>query len=250
MGKVIAYLRVSTEEQTKGFGLKEQRDKLEAYCYFKSWQMVEWIEDAGFSGGNTNRPGLLGLLNAVRSGEVSVVLTYKADRLSRSLKDLLVLIEDELEPRGVAFVSATEDFNTNTASGKAFLSMLGTFAEFERNTIRERTLGGRKQKARSGGYAAGSPAIGYIADGKQLVVSNDEAVVVRNIFLMHSEGYALRAIAEELNKSKVKTKRGGQWYASTVRYILENSKYQGVLRQSFKDEYFETNKPELNIIEF
>ncbi len=55
MGKVIAYLRVSTEEQTKGFGLKEQRDKLEAYCYFKSWQMVEWIEDAGFSGGNTNR---------------------------------------------------------------------------------------------------------------------------------------------------------------------------------------------------
>lgn len=115
--------------------------------------------------------------------------------------------------------------NTNTTSSIAFLSMLGTFTKFERNTIHERTLGGRKQKARRGGYASGSPALGYVAEDKQLFVNDLESVIVKDIFLMHSEGIGLRAIAAELNKSKIKTKRGGQWYASTVKYILENSKY-------------------------
>lgn len=245
--RVAAYLRVSTEEQAKGFGLEEQREKLSAYCQFRGWTKVTWYEDPGYSGGSTDRPGLTALLEAVRAEEVDVVLTYKADRLSRKLKDLLMLIEDELTPRGVAFVSATEDFNTGTASGKAFLSMLGTFAEFERNTIRERTMGGRKQKARQGGYAVGEPPLGYRAKEGHLEVDPTQAQIVAKIFAMREAGATLEGIAAELNKEGVPTKRGGKWYAATVRYILQNPKYRGILRQSFQGETFEAESPTLRI---
>lgn len=245
--KVAAYLRVSTEEQTKGFGLDEQREKLAGYCQFKGWEEICWFTDPGYSGGSMNRPGLQALLNAIQQDEVSVVLTYKADRLSRKLKDLLVLIEDELAPRGVAFISATEDFNTATASGKAFFSMLGTFAEFERNVIRDRTLGGRKQKARQGGYAAGEPPLGYEAKDRELLIREDQAVVVRDIFAWRQQGETLQHIAERLNQTGVATKRGGKWYPGTVRYLLENPKYHGLLRHQFAAEVFETAVPHLKI---
>jgi len=245
--RITAYLRVSTEEQTKGFGLEEQREKLQAYCQFRGWTEVTWYEDPGYSGGNMDRPGLTALLEDVRAGKVDVVLTYKADRLSRKLKDLLVLIEDELEPRGVAFISATEDFNTGTASGKAFLSMLGTFAEFERNTIKERTLGGRKQKAARGGYAAGEPPLGYIAREKNLEIDHTQVSTVRLIFAKRAQGATLQQIADYLNAEGIPTKRNAKWHASTVKYILDNPKYRGVLQQTFEGQTIEKAAPQLRI---
>lgn len=245
--KVALYVRVSTDEQTKGFGPQEQREKLELYCKFKGWDEITWFEDLGESGGNMERPGLKKLLRAVKKKEVYAVVVYKSDRLSRSLRDLLVLIEDYFEPQDVAFISATEEFSTNTASGKAFLSMLGTFAEFERNTITERMLGGRRQKAQKGGYAAGRPALGYSPKEGNLEIDSD-AGTVRKIFELHHQGVGLRQIAKEMQNAGIPTKSGGDWHHSTVRYILRNAKYKGQWVHTFDRVAIEKPAPHLAVI--
>ena len=94
-----------------------------------------------------DREGLQRLLSDVEDGDIGAVVVYKADRLSRSLKDLLTLLDNRLEPNGVRFVSVTEQFDTSTASGRLFLQMLGSFSEFERNVITERTTEGRRPSA-------------------------------------------------------------------------------------------------------
>jgi len=94
MKKIIGYIRVSTEEQTKGFGLDVQREKVETYCSLYNLGNVEIIED-DTTGKTLNRPGLQKVLEEVRTGNVSKVVVFKADRLTRKLRDLLAIIEDE-----------------------------------------------------------------------------------------------------------------------------------------------------------
>ena len=241
MKKIIGYIRVSTEEQTKGFGLDVQREKVETYCSLYNLGNVEIIED-DTTGKTLNRPGLQKVLEEVRTGNVSKVVVFKADRLTRKLRDLLAIIEDEFEPLEVAFVSVSEQFDTSTPTGKAFLQMLGTFAELERNTIVYRTTSGRIEKARQGGNAGGATPLGYNNVDGALQKNDEEIEIVKAVFAMRADGLTYRAIANILNKDGVTTKRGGKWYASTVRYIAENPKYQGLNIYRFKVKEFGINE--------
>ena len=232
---VAAYTRISTHGQESGHGLDAQREKVEQWCALNDVDDVTWYTDTA-SGGNTDRPGLTSLTDAVHGGGVDAVVVYKSDRLSRSLKDLLNLIDDVLEPTGTAFVSVTEQFDTSTAHGRLFLQMIGSFSEFERTLITERMRDGRRQKAQNGGHASGEIPHGYEKNADGNLVLSEHAEHVRRIFRMRANGETLRSIAETLNNDGVPTKRGGEWHASTVRYILHNDKYDGLMRHVIDGE--------------
>lgn len=125
---VVGYARVSTENQLENYSIEEQTDRLKAYCAAKGWSLRKLYVDGGFSGGNTNRPALQQMLTAIRQGGVDAVVVYKLDRLSRSQKDTLTLIEDELIAHGADFVSINENFDTSTPFGRAMIGILSVFA--------------------------------------------------------------------------------------------------------------------------
>jgi DNA invertase Pin-like site-specific DNA recombinase len=248
MEKVAAYTRVSTSEQSNGYGLDTQRTKVQQWADLNDVEAVDWYEDTA-SGGDTDRPGLQEMIDDLRSCEYDALVVYKADRLSRSLKDLLTVIDDVLEPCDTAFVSVTEQFDTSTPSGRLFLQMVGSFSEFERALITERLRDGRRSKAQDGGHAAGEVPFGYTKNADGELVLSDHAETVRRIFRMREDGDSLRAIADTLNAEGIETKRGGEWHASTVSYILKNDKYRGLMRHEIGGETVERERPDLSLDE-
>jgi len=245
---VATYTRVSTNRQEDGLGLDLQRTKVKQWCDLHGVDTVTHYTDTA-SGGDTDRPGLQSLLSDVQSGDIDAVVVYKADRLSRSLKDLLNVIDDALAPTGTAFVSVTEQFDTSTPTGRLFLQMVGSFSEFERALITERMRDGRLQKAKSGGHATGEVPFGYEKNGAGDLVPNDHAETVRTIFRKRGQGETLRAIAEHLNDTDTPTKSGGKWHASTVSYILKNDAYKGTLSAQIGTETVTAERPDLAIID-
>ncbi len=228
---VVAYVRVSTEEQASdGFGMAAQEAKVRAYATALGLPLAEVVTDDGESGSTLDRPALVALRERIRAGEVGMVIVAKLDRVSRSLKNLLVLFDEEFAANDVALVSVAEQFDTSTASGRLFFQLLGSFAEFERNVITERTSGGRKEKAKRGGYAGGRAPLGYAAQRGSKVLSLDEqgAETVRRIFDLADDGLSTQAIADRLNAEGHKTAEGKEFHAMQVwRTLKRRGTYEG-----------------------
>ena len=127
---------------------------------------------------------------------------------------------------------------------KAFRQFMGIVAELEKSFITMRLSGGRINKAKKGRYAGGGVAIGYKSEGKELVISGEEAEIVKNIYKLRRGRKGLREIARTLNENNIPTARGGKWYAGTVKYILENPIYKGVLEYST----VECKRPDLVLV--
>ncbi len=154
--RVGIYARVSTTDKGQDVGM-QLRD-LEAYTKARGWTIRDRFVDEGISGSQTKRPALDRLLSACRRRQVDVVLVWRLDRLGRSLKHLIMTL-DELQSLGVAFVSLNEQLDCTTAAGQLLLHLLGAFAEFERAIIRERVKAGLAN-ARSKGKRLGRPSLG------------------------------------------------------------------------------------------
>jgi site-specific DNA recombinase len=165
-------------------------------------------DDPGFSGGNINRPALSRLLNDVKAGEIDCIVTYKVDRLSRSLLDF-ARIMDILEQRHVSFVSVTQQFNSASPMGRLTLHILLSFAQFEREIIAERTRDKMSAARRKGKWVGGTPILGYDIDpaGGKLLVNETEAATVRTIFDVYLEEQSLRETTRELNWLGIRRKR-------------------------------------------
>lgn len=144
--RVLTYSRVSTERDQSP---EAQRAELARYCVARGWEMTEEVVDHGYSGGTDQRPGLKRLLALVRAREVDVVVVTKLDRLARSLRHLITLL-DEFGTLNVQFVSLHDQIDLTTASGRLMLHMVAAFAEFERALIRERTVLGLEHARRQG----------------------------------------------------------------------------------------------------
>ena len=154
MKRAALYLRVSTQEQAQeGYSIGEQKERLIAYCKALDWLITDVYVDGGYSGSNLNRPGIQKLMD--ETDKFDVVLVYKLDRLSRSQRDTLYLIEEAFLPHNVDFVSMQESFDTATPFGKAMIGLLAVFAQLEREQIKERTRMGRIARAKSGLYRGG-----------------------------------------------------------------------------------------------
>ncbi len=137
--KAIGYTRVSTRDQAdSGASLASQRAKIEAYAVLHDLELVEVIEDAGYSAKSLDRPGMTKLLRLIRGRKVDVVIVAKLDRITRSVRDLGELI-DLFQRSGVEFASVADHIDTSTASGPLVLNVMGSVSQWEREVIGERT---------------------------------------------------------------------------------------------------------------
>ena len=220
---VVGYARVSTESQLENYSIEEQTERLKAYCAAKGWSLHRLYVDGGYSGGNTNRPALQQMLSAIREGGIDAVVVYKLDRLSRSQKDTLTLIEDELLAHGTDFVSINENFDTSTPFGRAMIGILSVFAQLEKDQITERFTMGRIGRSKAGYYHGGShPPTGYDYKDGLLVVNEYEAIQIREIFSRFIAGKSVNAISRYLSAHYVT-----KWSAGKVLHVLRNTVYIG-----------------------
>lgn len=230
--KTGIYVRVSTEEQVvDGFSINAQIDKLSKYAYSLDWEVVDYYIDEGISGKNLSDRGEVNrLINDVISGKINNVLVYKLDRITRSMKDLIYLIE-LFDKYGCTFNSQTEKIDTSNAVGRMFIKIIGIFAEFERENLAERVSFGYEQKTREGNYTNCNGVYGYdYVKGYGLVVNEVEKDIVNNIFTWYLSGESMLGIARHLSDLGIPTKRGGKWRCSTIKSILTNPLYIGVVR--------------------
>jgi len=231
--RVVVYARVSTQEQAnEGTSLEHQNEQLTKYCEAQGWEIVGQYVDPGHTGKDDNRPGLKRLLNDTKLGLFSKVVVYKLDRLSRNLR-LLLELEEKLKHFDVGLHSVKEAIDTSKAIGRTVFQVLGLVGEWEREAIIERTTSGRLQRYREGKWAGGKPAYGYSYDKetKKLTIKKSEARVVRRIFELYVSGKSLSNIANVLNEDKVKARgnNGKGWRATSVRNVLLNPAYKGLL---------------------
>lgn len=145
------YIRVSTNFQfEEGYSVGAQTEKLEKYCNYQEIDNYDLYIDGGYSGSNLNRPEMKRLIKEIQEGKVESVVVVKLDRLSRSQKDTIYLLEDVFEANDVGFISLNENFDTTTPYGKAMVGILSVFAQYERENIRERTQMGITERIKTG----------------------------------------------------------------------------------------------------
>jgi site-specific DNA recombinase len=222
------YIRVSTEEQAKeGISIPAQKDRLAAFCKAKDFDIFDFYIDEGFSAGSLKRPQLKRLLDDARTKKFSNIVVYKIDRFSRNLKDLITLL-DEFKGLKVNFISASEPIDTTSAIGNAFMQIIGVFAELERGMVTERVKLAFDKKLSMKEYLS-RPPLGYRVEGKTLVIDEEKAKLIREIFADRLAGVNFRETCSRLGIPK-----------STYYYIIGNSAYVGILRYKnriFKAEF-------------
>ena len=148
-----------------------------------SWNISKVYCDPGFSGAYLERPALNELREDIKAGKVDAVLVWKLDRLSRSQKDTLFLIEDEFLKNGVEFISTLENFDTSSPFGRAMIGILSVFAQLEREQIKERMQLGLDARAKEGKWHGGGfDPFGYDYIDGELIVNEDEARIVRKVY--------------------------------------------------------------------
>ena len=194
----------------------------------KDWIIADIYVDGGYTGSNLNRPGIQKLIS--ETDKFDLVLVYKLDRLSRSQRDTLYLIEEIFRPKGVDFISMQESFDTSTPFGKAMIGLLAVFAQLEREQIKERTWMGRVARAKTGlHHGGGYIPIGYEYEDGHLVINPYEAEQVRKIYEWYLAGASLKTITDRLQEAGYTNKYSSYTSWSSVRNILGNETYTGRL---------------------
>ena len=236
--KVIIYVRVSTQEQAReGHSIPEQLERLKKYCEAMDWTIVETFIDPGYSGGSLDRPALKDMIKYIKAEKIDKVVVYKLDRLSRSQKDTLYLIEDVFLNNNTDFVSMNENFDTSTPFGRAMIGILAVFAQLEREQIKERMTMGREARAKQGYFSGSSEfsPIGYAYTNGELIPNEYEKMLVNEVFKMFVNGTPLKTIAKCLN-AKGYIHRHGEWNNYTIARLLKNRHYIGEVR--FADQWY------------
>lgn len=231
--RVAIYVRVSTLEQYKeGYSVAEQIERLTKYCEAKGWTVYKVYIDGGYSGADMDRPALQDMIRDAGLGLFDAVLVYKLDRLSRSQRDTLEIIEDILLPSKVEFVSMTENIDTGTPFGRAMIGILSVFAQLEREQIRERMAMGIEGRAREGKWhGSKNPPVGYDYTGGQLVVIPYEAMMVREAFELFVRRVPVNRICTIL-EGKGYRHRYGFFKAKTLNSTLRNKLYVGLIEKN------------------
>ncbi len=211
--KAALYIRVSTDKQaSEGTSLEVQEEKLRKFCGFQGWEVFQLYADKGISGKDTERPQFQELIKAANAKQFDVVVVTKLDRFGRSLRDLINSIH-ELNAIGIQFTSVNDNINTTTPNGKLLFHVLGAFAEFEREIIKERMMSGIA-RARQQGQQIGRVPMGYKVVNGEVELNNEKVELVKGIFKSYSEGQTAWKISTKLDMKP-----------STISYILKNRFY-------------------------
>ena len=256
--KLIAiYCRVSTEEQSEnGYSIDEQERLLEEWCKKMGYVIYKCYSDRGISGKNIkDRPALKELLSDAKAGKFDMVISWKINRVSRKLEDVLKIV-NLLEKNNITFKSYSEPFETDTPAGRMQFQMMALIGEFERGTIAQNVKMGMIAKAKSGNWCGGR-VLGYDLvpnnspeeekKGKnKLEINEKEAKVVRFIFNEYSKGKGYKAITNKMNKLGYKTKKGNNFSVGSIRDILTNPVYIGEIRYNVRQNWSEKRRRNIN----
>ncbi|MBQ7372296.1 MAG: recombinase family protein [Blautia sp.] len=233
--KAAIYIRVSTDAQAEeGYSIDAQQEQLQAYCVARNIHPYDFYIDPGWSGSNLERPALQQMLSDIREEKISHCIVYKLDRLSRSQKDTLYIIEDILNPHRVEFISLHENLDTSTPMGRAMLGILSAFAQLERENIKLRTRMGLKERIKQGYWMGGGRVpFGFDYDKNTgVLVPNQDAEIVRQVYRLYLDGYSTQKIADML----------GLKYDRLADQILQHKCNYGVMEYQ-GEEYPGRHKP-------
>ncbi|AMN37093.1 MULTISPECIES: recombinase family protein [Clostridium] len=256
--KIIAiYCRVSTDEQAEfGYSIDEQKRLLEEWCKANDYIIYKCYSDRGISGKNIkDRPALKELLSDAKAGKFDMVISWKINRVSRKLEDVLKIV-NLLEKNNITFKSYSEPFETDTPAGRMQFQMMALIGEFERGTIAQNVKMGMIAKAKSGNWCGGR-VLGYDLvpnnspeeekKGKnKLEINEKEAEIVRFIFNEYSKGKGYKAITNKMNKLGYKTKKGNNFSVGSIRDILTNPVYIGEIRYNVRQNWSEKRRRNIN----
>ena len=227
---IALYSRVSTAEQVNGYSIDEQIDRMQKYCGAMGWKEFKSYIDAGFSGASINRPALQQMINDIKNGKISRVLVYKLDRLSRSQKDTLEIIEDVIISNNADFISISENFDTSTPFGKAMIGILAVFAQLEREQIKERMCMGKIGRAKNGKWGGGSNTpIGYDYSNGELIINEFESMQIKEIYDLYLSGLPTVRI-EKIFRDKGYSHKYGKWTFKRIQAVLDSEIYIGKIK--------------------
>ena len=224
------------------------REYIEMFIEGGDQAQIIVYEDEGFSGKNTKRPQFQKMMHDMREQHFDYLVCYKLDRLGRNLADLANLMED-LERRGISFISIKEKFDTTTPIGKAMLYFSGVLAQMEREQIAERVKDNMIMLARSGRWLGGNTPLGYSSQKLEKEVSAlkkktmycltqnpEEIAIARYIFSNFMECRSLTKVFKNLLMNDIRTRQGKEFVISGIRDILVNPVYCKADREAY--QYF------------
>ena len=194
------YIRVSTEDQAReGFSLGEQEEKLRQLCKYKDFEIFKVYKDAGISAKDMkNRPAFQQMLDDMKAGKLNYIVAYKLDRVTRSVRDLEVLIST-LEKYHCYLICDRDDVNTSTANGRFFVRMLTVLSQLEIEVVSERTKFGMTGAIKAG-HIPGPCPIGYYRDSEKVFrIDNTTKDIVLRIFKLFLEGKSYWQISNIFN---------------------------------------------------
>lgn len=224
------YIRVSTEDQAReGFSLGEQEEKLLQLCKFKELEVYNVYKDAGISAKDMeHRPQFQEMLKDMKEGKLNYIVSYKLDRITRSVRDLEELIS-VLEQYNCFLLCDRDDVNTSTANGRFFVRMLTVLSQLEIEIVSERTKFGLNGAIKSG-HIPGQRPFGYkSAEDKRMVIDNSTRHYVEKIFDMYLEGKSFQQIANYFKENNIYPKKN--WKDTTIQKIIDNKIYMGDYEQ-------------------
>ena len=251
--RAAAYCRVSTEQQIEKESLDVQEARLRAYCDAKGLDAPTIFREEGVSAKDTNRPELKRLLDEIRAGTVQFVLVTRLDRITRSMRDLITLI-DTFGKHGVEFISLAESVDTSSSMGRFQLNLMGSLAQLERETTAERVTEVMHHRASEGKWNGGVIPFGYTTqqrvlseakkaglpgseateralqacpEPKVLYADQSEAAAVDVIFDTYLATNSIRDAVRRLNSAGYKTRKGGRWTSTSIARMLANPVYVG-----------------------
>lgn len=219
------YLRVSTEDQAReGFSLPEQKERLETFCKFKDYEIVDYYEDAGISAKTGNyRPEFERLKEDIKSKRINTIIALKLDRITRSIFDWEKLMTF-LDENDAYIDCANDEVNTTNANGKMVSRLLMSVSQNEIERTSERTKVGLAGAIKQGHLPSQAP-LGYKHENKKLVIDYSTKDIVVRIFDLYYNGNSYQTISNILNEEQVLGKTN--WRDSTITAILENEVYKG-----------------------
>ena len=224
------YIRVSTEDQAReGFSLGEQEEKLLQLCKFKELEVYKVYKDAGISAKDMeHRPQFQEMLKDMKEGKINYIVSYKLDRITRSVRDLEELIS-VLEQYNCFLLCDRDDVNTSTANGRFFVRMLTVLSQLEIEIVSERTKFGLNGAIKSG-HIPGQRPFGYTkSEDKKMIVDNATRPYVEKIFDMYLEGKSFQQIANYFKENNIYPKK--KWHDTTIQKIIDNKIYMGDYEQ-------------------
>lgn len=247
--KAGLYARVSTDSQLEGYSIDAQKEFLLNYAKSKDYTEFEYYIDGGYSGKDLNRPAIQQLIKDCKNHKIDAVFIFKLDRISRSQRDTLYLIEEVFNKYNVSFISMRENFDTSTPFGKAMIGVLSVFAQLERETILERTRIGIKKRAEAGLWRGGGKIpfpYRYDRNTGTLVPIPEQVELLHKMISLYISGKSFNVIGDivGMDESMVETRILSVTNTGKIPYKGEifEGKHEAVVSDELYEEILRVNK--------